>query len=101
MIKGYLGDVCFNGKLHKNHIVNIDSNCRIINIEPFTHECEGIILCDDIIIIISADIIIDSSVIDELRECLDKSNSVSDFLKSKTYIKYSTNCFTNSQFVIL
>lgn len=101
MIKGYLGDVCFNGKLHRNHIVNINSNGRVTNITPFTNESEGIILCDDIIIIVSADVIISSLIIHELRECLENSNSISEFLKSETYIKYNTNCFVNSQLVFL
>lgn len=101
MTKGFLGDVCFNGKLLKNHIINIDANGRVANITPFLNESEGIILCDSPIIIIAQDVIINSSVTCELKNCFERSNSISDFLKSKTYIKYSTNCYTNSQFVIL
>ena len=53
MIKGYMGDVCFNSKLLKNHIIYIDGNRRIEKIAPFISECEGVILCDNILLVVN------------------------------------------------
>ncbi len=101
MIKGYLGDICFNGKLLKNYVVSINPNGRVKSIEPFSNECEGIILCDDVIIIIASNININSEIKEEIKESLKEFSSISDFLKSHTYIKYGSTDIINSQLFIL
>lgn len=88
MIKGYMGDVCFNGKLLKNHIIYIDGIRRIEKIVPFVCECEGIILCDNILLVVNEKVDNSLKKIRELKEEYNNSVSYSAFFKSSSYSKY-------------
>ena len=88
MIKGYMGDVCFNGKLLKNHIIYIDSNRRIEKIAPFICECEGVILCDDILLVVNEGVDCSQEKIRVLKEEYNNSESYSIFFESSSYLQY-------------
>ncbi len=88
MIKGYLGDICFNGKLLKNHIIYIDSEQNIKRIIPFSCECEGIILCDQVITLVKSDVVNSPQKVARLKEEYNSSNSYTSFFKTPSYIEY-------------
>ena len=99
MIKGYLGDVCFNGKLLKNHIVYTDSNRRVERIVPFACECEGIILCDGILFIVKEELDNSPEKITKFKEEYNHSKSYSIFFKSSSYRKYGATDIKRATFI--
>ena len=91
MIKGYLGDVCYDGNILKNHIVRIDSIGYVTDITPFKNECEGIVLCDDMLVIVNCEIGEIERVSSELQAEFDKCKSYSEFINSEGYKKHTAN----------
>ena len=88
MIKGYMGDVCFNGKLLKNHIIYIDGNRKIEKIAPFISECEGVILCDNILLVVNEGVEASQEKIRALKDEYNNSESYSVFFESLSYSQY-------------
>lgn len=101
MIKGYLGDICFNGKLLKNHIIYIDSEQNIKRIIPFSCECEGIILCDQVIAIVKPDVVSYPLKVAQLKEEYNSSNSYTSFFKTLSYIEYGATKAEGASFIEL
>lgn len=101
MIKGYLGDVCFNGKLLKNHIIYTDSNRKIERVEPFSCESEGIILCDGVLLIVNENIVNSFEQITKLREDYNNSESYSSFFATSSYIMYGATDLKDATFIEL
>ena len=101
MIKGYLADVCYNGKLLKNHIIYINSERKIEKITPFSCECEGIILCDQVIAIVKLDVVSYPQKVAQLKEEYNSSNSYSSFLKTLSYIEYGATKAEGASFIEL
>ncbi len=91
MIKGYLGDVCYDGNILKNHIVRIDSIGYVTDITPFKNECEGIVLCDDMLVIVNCEIGEIERVSSELQAEFDKCKSYSEFINSEGYKRDTAN----------
>ncbi|MBR4119344.1 MAG: DUF4112 domain-containing protein [Bacteroidales bacterium] len=91
MIKGYLGNVCYNGNILKNHIVRIDSNGYVADITPFKSECEGIVLSDDMLVIVNCKIEEIEKVSLELQKEFEKCKSYNEFINSEGYKKHITN----------
>ena len=96
-----MGDVCFNGKLLKNHIIYIDSNRKIESMMPFSRECEGIILCDGILLIVNTDVVNSSEQIAKLKDDYNNSESYSSFFASSSYIKYGATDIKDATFIEL
>lgn len=101
MIKGYLGDICFNGKLLKNHIIYIDSEGKIEKIIPFSYECEGIILCDQTIAVIKSEVANSPQSIARLKENYNNSDTYYSFFKTPSYIEYRTTEAKGASFIEL
>ena len=101
MIKGYLGDVCFNSRVLKNHIIYINSEGKIERIIPFRCECEGIILCDQVIAIVKPDVVSNPQKVAQLKEEYNSSNSYSSFLKTLSYIEYGATKAEGASFIEL
>lgn len=99
MIKGYLGNVCYGKSLLKNHIVLINEEGDVKDILPFSQECEGIILCDNLIVIAKCNKEDIKSITEIIQEEFDKSNSYNDFLDSPTYRKYATSSMENAHII--
>ncbi|MBO5721245.1 MAG: hypothetical protein J6R61_06965 [Bacteroidales bacterium] len=99
MTKGYLGDICYNGKLHKNHIIYTNAEGRVEKISPFQKECEGIILCDGYIFLIDKDISINTMIEEEIRACFKNCKTLSDFYNSEPYNKYRATYIEGAQFL--
>ena len=100
MIKGYLGNVCFNGELLKNHIIYTDSTKRIKKITPFCCESEGIILCDNILLIVKEEIV-DKLQIKGLQEVYKNCDSYISFFKTEAYSKYGATDINGATFIEL
>ena len=101
MIKGYLGDVCLNGKLLKNHIIYIDSEGKVKSIIPFSCECEGIILCDQVIAIVKFETVSSTQKVAKLKEEYNNSDSYSSFFKTPSYIEYGATDADGASFIEL
>ena len=99
MIKGYLGDICFNGRLLKNHIIYIDSEGKIERIIPFSCECEGIILCDQALAIVKPEVVSSTQSIDKLKEDYNSSESYSSFFKTPSYIEHGATEAKGASFI--
>lgn len=101
MIKGYLGDICFNGKLLKNHIIYIDTEEKVEKIIPFCCECEGIILCDQVIALVKPEVANSPQSLATLKEEYNSSDSYTSFFKTQSYIKYVTTEAKGASFIEL
>lgn len=99
MIKGYLGNICYGKSLLKNHIVLINEEGKIKDIHPFTQECEGIIFCDNLIVIAKCNKDDIKNITEIIQGEFDKSNSYNDFLDSFTYKKYATSSKENAHII--
>ncbi len=99
MIKGYLGNVCYNGNILKNHIVRIDSYGYVTDITPFKNECEGIVLCDDMLVIANCEMKDIERTTLELQTAFDRCKSYSEFLNSESYKKFNSKSLSNTSII--
>lgn len=99
MIKGYLGDVCFNGKLLKNHIIYTGSDKRIEKIAPFLCESQGIILCDEVLVVIKSEIADRPQKIACLKNDYNNSKSYPSFFRTSSYLKYGATEIKGATFI--
>lgn len=99
MTKGILGDVCFGDTLLKRHIVFLERCGRVTAIEPFKHECEGVILSDEILMIVSADILPHDVLL--LQHEFKSATSCSNFLKLPIYLKFAVKSLENCSLIEL
>lgn len=99
MIKGYLGNVCYGSSLLRNHIVLINEEGDVKDILPFSQECEGIILCDNLIVIAKCNKEDIKSITEIIQEEFDKSNSYNDFLDSPTYRKFAASSMSKAHII--
>lgn len=99
MIKGYLGNVCYEKSLLKNHVILINEEGDIKDILPFSQECEGIILCDNLIIIAKCNKDDIESITEIIQEEFDKSKSYNDFLDSAIYKRHAASSKENAHII--
>ena len=101
MAKGYLGDVCFNGKVLKNHIIYTDSDKSVERIVPFECECEGVILCDDVLLIIDNKRCNTPQIVATLLEDYRCAKSYAEFFNSSSYRQYGATKTDGTTFIEL
>ena len=101
MTKGYLGDVCFNGKVLKNHIIYIDYNRNIEKIMPFECECEGVILCDNVLLVIDSKKSNTPEIVTMLQKEYRYSKSYAEFFNLPSYKQYGATEIVDATFIEL